>query len=203
MRPLLLAVLLAGCGGGPTATPEVMTRPAAPLFAVEPPLTGERYRTMRLWPEYEGEEKAGGHFETAVKYLGAEQRERYRVVVRDGRLHFTDGRVLNAGKKFPGKWGGEEAESYAIYVMDAAGNLYFSFEHERGIFHHSSFLAGGPVSMAGDAHIFDGQLVQITNQSGHYRPPPAAFPQVVERLEEMGLDMKQVKVEIFGADLAL
>lgn len=173
---------------------------AAPAFDATPPLTEPRFRTMQMWPEYEGEEKAGGHFETAVAYLDPTAREKYRVLVKDGRLVDIAGKPLNPGAKKASMKGDA---GLAIWVMDAAGNVYASLEHARGLFHHSSFLAGGPVAMAGDLRVFDGELVQLSNQSGHYRPPPAAMRQITERLTEMGIDLSKVQVDTLGVDLPL
>ncbi len=203
-RILLAVLLLLGCGGAPDAPPASAptTAPAAaaPAFVPDPLLTEPRFRTMILWPEYQGEEVAGGHFETAVVYLDEKAREKHRVMVRDGRLLDIAGKPFNPGPR-PEKWSGDKG--LAIYVMDAAGNVYATLEHERGRFHHSSFLAGGPVGMAGDIRVFDGWIVEVSNQSGHYRPPPAAMKQITERLKEMGVDMSKVKVEVLGADLPL
>ena len=155
---------------------------------------------MRMWPDYQGEERAGGHFETAVRYLSPKENEAFRVLVQGGRLIDVKGAPLNPGPR-PAKWTGDEG--LAIFVMDAAGNIYASLEHGRGHFHHSSFTAGGPVAMAGDMRVFNGELVEISNQSGHYRPPPAAFTQTLDRLKELGIDLKKVKVETLGVALPL
>ena len=37
-------------------------------------------------------------------------------------------------------------------------------------FHHSSFMAGQPVSFAGELQVTDGMLRVVTNKSGHYKP---------------------------------
>ncbi|WP_218581945.1 hypothetical protein, partial [Nocardia cyriacigeorgica] len=55
--------------------------------------------------------------------------------------------------------------------MDNQGNLYASLHHAPGQFHHSSFLAGGPVAGAGELEVIDGVLQLVTDSSGHYRPP--------------------------------
>ncbi len=193
-RLLVLALLTAACGGAPTPPPP----PAVPAYVAPAPLTEARYRTLRMWPEYEGEDKAGGHFETAVKYLRTPaEREPYRSTVREGLLVDVKGVPLNKG----GVDDGKETTGLAIFVMDAAGNLYVGFEHERGKFHHSTFMAGEPVGMAGDIQIFDGRIKMISNQSGHYRPPPAAFEQVIDQLKAMGADLSKTEIRTLGVDL--
>ncbi|MCA9560354.1 MAG: hypothetical protein KC583_17515, partial [Myxococcales bacterium] len=150
----------------------------------------------KLWPKYRGEEVAGAVFETAVEYLDAAQREAYRVHGRDGKLVDAAGRPLDGGP--PGEDGKPRR---AIYAMDAAGNLYASFDHGKGRFHHSSFLAGGPVACAGEMVIEDGRVVELTNMSGHYRPPPFTLDAVRERLVEMGVDVEGMRVAPVGADV--
>lgn len=196
--PALAALLLLACGGRqpPASEAPASAAPAsaAPPFVPDALLSEPRYRTGQIWPQYVGEEVAGGHYPTAVRYLDAEARAAYRVFVREGRLVDAGGRPLNAGAP-PAAEGG-----VAIYVMDEAGNLYASFEQEKGIFHHSTFLAGGPVAAAGELQVFDGRPVWISNTSGHYRPPPFTLDAVFERLAEMGLDVSAVERRAVGTD---
>jgi hypothetical protein len=153
--------------------------PAAPPVATTP-----RFDTLPLLEEYVGEEVAGGHFETAVQYLDVGARERFRVHAERGLLVDGAGRPLDpALEQYPGR------DGLAIFVMDAAGNLYASFDASRGYFHHSSFLAGGPVAAAGDFVISAGRLRAVTNASGHYRPPAVTLERVRARLLEMGVDL--------------
>lgn len=176
-------VLLSGaaacdCAGG-SADIGVGDHPAVPPAATTP-----RFDTLPLLDEYVGEEVAGGHFETAVRYLDPRSREPFRVHVRDGLLVDGAGRPLDpALEQHPGR------DGLAIFVMDAAGNFYASFDARRGHFHHSSFLAGGPVAAAGDFVVSAGRLRAVTNASGHYRPPAATLERVRARLVEMGVDL--------------
>ena len=78
-----------------------------------------------------------------------------------------------------------------IFVMSPSGKLYvadFANEYKKGGFrdvrefnyrvskemvvgfHHSSFLAGNPVACAGEIEVRRGQLIGISNASGHYMP---------------------------------
>ena len=81
---------------------------------------------------------------------------------------------------------------YAIYVMDGHGNLYAS-QHKVGIFHHSSFLAGGDVTGAGEIKIERGAVKAITNKSGHYLPTSEEMVQVFEELEARGVNLSAVE----------
>ena len=144
-------------------------------------------------------------------YFEGAEKARHQVTFRDGRLWGADGQPVNAGNVLPPeaeptfpqgdgphdprRWG------FAIYALDAAGQLFLSFESQRGRVHHSSLLAGEPTACAGEMIIFDGHLLALNNQSGHYQPPPAALQQLLTVLREGGIDISQVQVRRFGVDL--
>lgn len=88
--------------------------------------------------------------------------------------------------------------SRLIYVMNAAGE-FFVGESLNGVFHHSSFLAGGAVASAGDIKVVGGEIKSISNNSGHYKPGAAFLWQAVRQLELLGVDLRGVTVEILGA----
>jgi hypothetical protein len=167
---------------------------------------GPPYKTLPLLPQY-ADERARG-----VRYLSAAERAALRVRVCGGRLCDARGAPLNAGVSPPAspplappKPAPTPAEAraagYAIFVMDAAGELYASFEAERDRLHHSSLLAGAPVACAGELLVFDGRLLLISNQSGHYRPPPRALAQALDALRRAGADLSATRVLSLGVDL--
>ncbi|MFP4147970.1 MAG: hypothetical protein ACLFV0_00590 [Nitriliruptoraceae bacterium] len=93
--------------------------------------------------------------------------------------------------KFSGKgWG--------IYVMAPDGRLYAG-SHRVGLFHHSSFLAGGDVAGAGELKAESGRLRGITNKSGHYTPGPEHMRQVLEELAARGSSLAGVQLRLVGA----
>ena len=201
MRPssavLVLTLGLAACGGGPapTSTSAPTRAPAAAAsFTPTPVLTAPRFRSGQLWRTYRGEEVAGTVFETAVAYLDEAARERYRLHGRDGLLVDGTGAPLNPPPS-------EGDPLRAVWVIDPAGNVYASFEQKKGLFHHSSLVAGGPVAAAGEMVIDQGRPIEITNVSGHYRPPPATLDVMKERLGEMGVDFGATRFAIFGVDV--
>jgi len=69
-----------------------------------------------------------------------------------------------------------------IWVMSPSGKFYTSVEHQTGIFHHSSFLAGGLVEGAGLVVFEHGKITHIDNESGHYRPNRVAFNKLLDAL---------------------
>jgi hypothetical protein len=85
-------------------------------------------------------------------------------------------------------------DDIAIFVMGLDGKIYIG-SHELGIFHHSSFLAGGPVAAAGEIVIKDGVILLITAKSGHYRPNPweKANEQIIEELTLRGVNTNSIQ----------
>jgi hypothetical protein len=81
---------------------------------------------------------------------------------------------------------------YSIYVMDKEGRLYAA-QHKVGLFHHSTFLAGGVVAGAGEVKVEHGTVKTITNKSGHYLPTAAEMVQVLEELKDRGINLASVE----------
>lgn len=54
--------------------------------------------------------------------------------------------------------------------MSEEGKIYISKNYGYGKFHHSSFLAGKPISAGGEIFIEQGLIKEIINDSGHYMP---------------------------------
>ena len=124
-----------------------------------------------------------------MTYLSAQEREQYRLFVKDGRLyHASDGSVVDTRGAHTLRAGGKSA----IFVMDEYGNIYAAPEHVRGAFHHSSFLAGQPVAGAGEIKVVDGVVMEITDRSGHYQPAPPYLDQVLNQLKYDGVDTSTI-----------
>jgi len=205
--PLLAAPLLAALAPRVGRAQELfeVDAPAAPAPAA-PAALGPPYRTLPLLPQYADEQARG------VRYLSAAERAATRVSVCDGLLCDARGARLNAGVPPPASPplappsptpppAAARAAGYALFVMDADGVLYVTFEAERDRVHHSSLLAGAPVACAGELLVFDGRLLLITNQSGHYRPPPRALAQALDALRRAGADLSRARVVSLGVDI--
>ena len=168
---IALGVMSVGCGGPPPS----------------------RYELFPMIAKYKGEQAGGGVYTHKIRYLTLAERAATKLRVVDGLLCDVAGVPLDAEvDEHPDRNG------FAIYVMDGAGNIYYSFDHQQGSFHHSSLMAGEDVAAAGDMTILRGRLVEISNSSGHYRPPPRSMPQVVGRLKELGVDFEGVEISVWG-----
>lgn len=128
-----------------------------------------------------------------IKYFTPGEKETFRVFTKDGKLVDGKGNLLDtssAKSMHPGGGSGK-----GIYVMDKKGDIYV---HTKPDFktRHSSFTGGDSVAAAGEVEIRNGKLISIDPDSGHYRPDnPVYVKQVVERLQEMGIDTSEAVIK--------
>ncbi|KAM7264423.1 hypothetical protein ACFE04_002106 [Oxalis oulophora] len=124
--------------------------------------------------------------EQCIKYLGPQEREAYEYVFYQGKIiskqigHFLD---TNRDSK-KAKW---------IFVMSTSKKLYVG-EKKKGLFHHSSFLAGGATIAAGRLEAENGLLLSISPYSGHYRPTDDSFECFLSFLKENGVNLTGVQI---------
>ena len=120
-----------------------------------------------------------------------------RVDAKSGRLlvPLADGTPDGAPDSRPLLGGGDKAIS-AIFVLSHEGDLFLTTAQAIGRFHHSSFVAGAPVAAAGEMTVHHGQVLALSNRSGHYMPPRACLGRVLEKLRQMGVaDLDRVQIE--------
>lgn len=130
-----------------------------------------------------------------VKYLSAEERETYRISVKEGRLYLHDETPLNTAHFQSMKKSGR-----AIFAMSPSGHLYAG-SHVVNRFHHSSFLSGAAVLGAGELITDEtGKLTGITNKSGHYKPTAENILNVLKKLDEADVDLNHVEVKILRGE---
>ncbi|CAM8889209.1 unnamed protein product [Rhodiola kirilowii] len=116
-----------------------------------------------------------------VRYLSPEEREAYEVILEDGKFKNkkTNQLIDTSGD---GKW---------IFVLSTSGTLYVG-KKTKGLFHHSSFLAGGAISAAGRVLVENGVLKAISRQSGHYQPTEENLNYFVSFLEKNNVNLADV-----------
>ncbi|PIN16826.1 hypothetical protein CDL12_10528 [Handroanthus impetiginosus] len=122
-----------------------------------------------------------------IKYLGPKEREHYEFLVVDGKiLHKLTRKPLDTNQGSPGsKW---------IFVMSTFKILYIG-EKKKGLFHHSSFLAGAATLAAGRLVAEDGILKSISAYSGHYKPTDESLDSFLSFLKENGVNLDEVEIE--------
>ncbi|XP_047948621.1 IQ domain-containing protein IQM4 [Salvia hispanica] len=117
-----------------------------------------------------------------ITYLGPKERESYEVVVEDGKLMYKASGVLVETIE-GSKW---------IFVLSTTRTLYIG-QKKKGLFQHSSFLAGGAITAAGRLVAHGGVLEAIWPYSGHYLPTEENFREFISFLEEHSVDLSDVK----------
>ncbi|TVU26907.1 hypothetical protein EJB05_29478 [Eragrostis curvula] len=120
-----------------------------------------------------------------IKYLGPQERENYEYIVNEGKIvHKLSGEPLDTSRDKGTKW---------IFVMSTAKRLYAG-KKEKGVFQHSSFLAGGTTIAAGRFTAENGVIKSIWAYSGHYKPSAENLSNFMNFLEDNGVDLKEVEV---------
>ncbi|KAE8664168.1 putative Histidine-containing phosphotransfer protein [Hibiscus syriacus] len=121
-----------------------------------------------------------------ITYLGPQERVNYEYVVVEGKIiHKLTGNELDTIKGLKeGKW---------IFVMSTSKKLYAG-KKKKGMFHHSSFLAGGATLAAGRLVAEHGVLKSISAYSGHYRPTDDSLDSFLSILKENGVDLDEVEI---------
>lgn len=125
-----------------------------------------------------------------VHYLTPEEREQYRLRIKDGELCDAQGKPLKpaAGKK---------TETY-IYVVNKHREFFgCPGKNDKGI-SHSSFLEGERVAGAGQLRVTQNKYV-FDNSSGHYKPPKKILDQTLEILRHEKMDMSKVRTIVVSA----
>ncbi|XP_057742296.1 IQ domain-containing protein IQM3 [Arachis stenosperma] len=121
-----------------------------------------------------------------IKYLGPQEREHYEYIVCDGQIiHKQTGDFLHTYEDTEvAKW---------IFVMSTSKKLYAG-KKKKGLFHHSSFLAGGATVAAGRLEVENGVLKSISAYSGHYRPTDDSLNSFLSYLKENGVNLDEVEI---------
>ncbi|KAK3119753.1 hypothetical protein QOZ80_9AG0674710 [Eleusine coracana subsp. coracana] len=120
-----------------------------------------------------------------IKYLGPQERENYEYIINEGKIvHKLTAELLDTSQDKGTKW---------IFVMSTAKRLYAG-KKEKGVFQHSSFLAGGATIAAGRFTAENGVIKSIWAYSGHYKPSSENLSNFMNFLEDNGVDLKEVEV---------
>ncbi|XVF89071.1 hypothetical protein PTKIN_Ptkin19aG0101300 [Pterospermum kingtungense] len=117
-----------------------------------------------------------------ITYLGPIEREAFEVIVESGKLVNKQSGIL-VNTIDGSKW---------IFVLSTSRSLYVG-QKKKGVFQHSSFLAGGATTAAGRLVASHGVLEAIWPYSGHYLPTEDNFREFIVFLEEHNVDLTNVK----------
>ncbi|KAK7392582.1 hypothetical protein VNO78_21025 [Psophocarpus tetragonolobus] len=121
-----------------------------------------------------------------IKYLGPQEREHYEYTVWEGKIiHKQSGDFLHTKE--------DTKDAKFIFVMSTSKKLYAG-KKKKGLFHHSSFLAGGATLAAGRLEAEHGILKSISAYSGHYRPTDDALNSFISYLQESSVKIDEVEI---------
>lgn len=104
-------------------------------------------------------------------------------------IDHDEGRMM----KTPFPRGEERLKGKGIFVLDTFGCLYCSTKI-RGVLHHSSFVRGHCVKVAGGMTIRDGWLVELSPHSGHYQPGQDHVDAMTADWKAKGVDFEKVVI---------
>ncbi|MGM0440340.1 MAG: hypothetical protein ACQEP8_04415 [Chlamydiota bacterium] len=115
----------------------------------------------------------------------------YDLTIQDYDLTISDRKVMDLPQEYINK--------RLIFVIDTKGTLYAG-KFEQDQFHHSSFVSGEDVILAGDIVVNEeGRIVQLTNNSGHYKPSEEDLRNGLRALERQGIEIKNIELGVIGA----
>eukprot|EP00930_Biecheleria_cincta_P088396 TRINITY_DN77623_c0_g1_i1.p1 TRINITY_DN77623_c0_g1~~TRINITY_DN77623_c0_g1_i1.p1 ORF type:complete len:407 (-),score=80.81 TRINITY_DN77623_c0_g1_i1:177-1397(-) len=101
-----------------------------------------------------------------------------------------------AGMSEPLQLGEARFEGKGMFVLDSFGQFYCGTKI-RGVFHHSSFVRGHCVKVAGGIIVKDGWLVELSPHSGHYQPGTEHVDEMIGMWQGRGVDFTNVYVKPF------
>jgi hypothetical protein len=127
-----------------------------------------------------------------VRYLTAEERKRHKLNL---------GSIVTQGEDahpyVPGPGSYSAGAGWDMFVMAPNGEIYTG-SHKISQFHHSSILGGDTVACAGEIKIVGGQIVGLTNKSGHYKPTRLHLFDLLTELRSNGVDLSAItEIEVF------
>jgi hypothetical protein len=123
-----------------------------------------------------------------TKYVSGKNREDYRAI-------FSEGLIIHP------EIFAQRDSCELIFVIDEWGRIYISTKTDaedvkKFNFNHASFLSGNPVASAGKMVVSRGKIVEIEDQSGHYRPSVMQMKIALQVLSENGVDIDSILVKM-------
>jgi len=133
--------------------------------------------TKRMHAIYRGEELYNN-----VEYVHHEDLHKYEITIKDNKFYnYKDKLVTTRSGIFRFR------KDWAIFIQSPDEKIYMSEFYKADTFHHSSFLRGSEVAMAGRIVIEKGKVVEVTRQSGHYHPTKHMFHNFILFLDKHNL----------------
>ncbi|XP_062168019.1 IQ domain-containing protein IQM3-like isoform X2 [Alnus glutinosa] len=123
-----------------------------------------------------------------IKYLGPQEREHYEYEI-------VRGEIIHKQTRDPLDTIGWSEGTMGIFVWSTSKKVYIG-QKKKGVFHHSSFLAGGATLAAGRLVVEHGILKSISRHSGHYKPTDNRLDNFLSFLKENGVNIDEVEIKL-------
>jgi hypothetical protein len=174
---------------------------------------------------YEGEDVRNGVWRSGVAGENRTTRvTRYedRATIDDRAAQHDEGFVVDKdGYAISGNFGWVmDGQTGALLLFDPSDNQFFTADgtaytkpdnmsvldmiqqgYRMRAIHHTTPVAGMPVTGAGMIELDSGRITKITDESGHYRPDAVQQHQAVSSLSEQGYDLAKTEVRLTGNDM--
>lgn len=144
-----------------------MSEALAKISKIHPNLLANYYKLKRENPFLFSD----NHLLKTV-YLKSEEREQYRLHLYQGKIHklqYQNGRLNQVVFNSPHAIS-HRKKGWVTCIMNTRGEIFASSHVKEGerYFCHSSFMNGAPVLFAGEMKIINGNIIAVSNYSGHY-----------------------------------
>jgi len=133
-------------------------------------------------------------------FLNADKRDELRVILAQGkiwkRLANNDFQLYDSTNNIS-----KTGKGYAAFVLNKNGELSL-FDHydSQKPFFHSSPNAQAYIFCAGEIKIKNGQITELTTQSGHYKPDKENIVRFLKYLQDRHIDVSHILVKILSID---
>lgn len=135
-----------------------------------------------------------------VARLSNEQLRRRELTFHHGRIFDSRGQrfdTRDATEKVPGM--PRVSTDQANFIMTGRGRFRVDKHPAVGKKHHSSLQKrGGPVAGAGKITVHNGHLVEVTDESGHYKPNRRMMENVKKQLKKNGINTRRKFTNFFS-----
>jgi hypothetical protein len=144
-------------------------------------------------------------------YMNDTERDATSLSAKNGKLVGAGGQLLDTtGASGIGTFNKEGAQKH-IFTMDGDKAIRAADPWAEkkvtpkpdgsanlGFINHSSFTAGKAVAGAGEMRVEKGELQQVSDQSGHYKPDGEMVGQTLDQLGAMGVNMDKTSLKLTG-----
>ena len=161
-------------------------------------LETQKAQLIQMLPQYIGEEKGHYYDKTArrywnVHYFNHEDLKHLTITVKNSTLYDFK------NEKYSTEFDHENGVfKEALVVLTAEENLLILPYESRGLYHHSSLSHGKPVLFAGTITVANGQVIELTDLSGHYKPNLDSLKNFITFLESKKLNLRNMLISGFN-----